>query len=317
MVQLIDNSVVRGILSASICLAAALSIFGVLDETREILKDISFEFGTFHISLLVVVTGAFYLFVLIHFALVITSLIERRIAKSTTLTGSTKLLFAKILRISLVAVALIMGLLSSGVDLSLFAVFGGAIGLGIGFGLQRSISNLFSGIMLLLDRSIEPGDIIELQNGTFGWVTNMAGRYTEIITGDNKAHLIPNEELVTQSVINWSHGDTKIMLSVNFGVHYKSNPHDVIKIALKAAQKTKRVLKKPEATCCITEFGDNAINFSLGFWIEDAQNGVRNVKGDVLLALWDLFKENNIEIPYPHREIYIHNMDNPALPQAL
>lgn len=310
--QLIQNSTVRNILSTCIWIAAALSIFGIIDETTQLLQDISFNFGTFHISLFMIVTGAFYLFVLVYFAFFLTAIADRKISQSKTLARSSKLLFTKIVRIVLITLALTIGLISSGVDLSLFAVLGGAIGLGVGLGLQRSISNLFSGMLLLFDRSIEPGDIIELPNGTFGWVVTMSGRHTEIQTGDNKTHLIPNEELVTQRVINWSHGDTKISVSVDFGVHYKSDPHEVIKIAIAAAAKPARVLKDPAPSCFITAFGDNAINFSLGFWINDAQNGLKNIKGEVLLALWDALKKSNIEIPYPHREIYMHNVDIPA-----
>lgn len=309
MVQTIENEPIRNTISTIICALAALSIFGIMDDTTKILETLSVKFGTFNLSALMIIKGALYLFVLIYFSSFLTSLAERKINKSQTLARSSKLLITKIIRISLVTIALILGLMASGLDLSLFAVFGGAVGLGVGLGLQRSVSNLFSGILLLLDRSIEPGDIIELPNGTFGWVKTIGGRQTEILTGDNKTHLIPNEELVTQRVVNWSHDNSEIRIAVDFGVHYNSDPHDVIKIAIKTAQTVKRVLKKPEPTCFITAFADNSINFSLGFWINDAQEGIGNVKGEILLALWDEFKKNNIEIPYPHREIYVHNAD--------
>ena len=304
--QLINNSTVRNIVATSIWLAAALSIFGILDKATTLLDSIGFNIGDFHLSLFVIVKGAFYLFVLLYFATFLASVADRRVSKSTELTRSTKVLISKIVRILLIGIALIIGLMSSGIDLSLFAVFGGAIGLGIGFGLQRGVSNLFSGMMLLLDRSIEPGDVIELEGGTFGWVEKMGARYTEIVTRDNKTYLIPNEELVTQRVVNWSHGDPTIRMHINFGVHYKSDPHKVIEIAKQAATRPERVLNNHEPVCWITEFGDSSINFSLRFWIQDAQNGITNIKGEVFLALWDAFKENGIEIPYPHREVYIH-----------
>lgn len=308
MVQIINNNYVRNILATTIWFVAALSIFGVLDNAVEMLDGIGFQVGEFNLSLFVIVKGAFYLFILIYFALFLATLADRQVSKSTNLSRASKVLISKMLRICLIGIALILGVTSSGIDLSLFAVFGGAIGLGIGFGLQRGVSNLFSGMMLLLDRSIEPGDVIEMENGTFGWVEKMGARYTEIITRDNKTYLIPNEELVTQRVVNWSHGDDEIRINVDFGVHYDSDIHKVIEIAKEAAIKPERVLDNHEPVCWITEFGDSSVNFTLRFWIKDAQNGLTNVKGEVYLALWDAFKEHGIQIPYPHREVYVHQV---------
>ncbi len=308
LLQIINNNAVRNIMAITIWSVAALSIFGLLGETIKILDSIGFSFGEFHLSLFIVLKGAFYLFVLVYFSLFLSGITDRQIAKSSNLTRASKVLFSKITRILLIGTALILGLTSSGIDLSLFAVFGGAIGLGIGFGLQRGVSNLFSGMMLLLDRSIEPGDVIELEGGTFGWVEKMGARYTEIVTRDNKTFLIPNEELVTQRVVNWSHGDDAIRVHIDFGVHYKSDIHKVIEIAKQAAIKPERVLNTHEPVCWITEFGDSSVNFTLRFWIDDAHNGLTNIKGEVFLALWDALKENNVEIPYPHREVYMHTV---------
>lgn len=309
MVQLIDNATVRNTLATTIWIAAALSIFGVLDDTTAMLDGFSFTIGEFRISLFLIIKSAFYLFTLIYFAIFVAGRIERQVSKSATLTRSSKVLIGKILRLTLVGIALILGLISSGIDLSLFAVFGGAIGLGVGFGLQRGVSNLFSGMMLLLDRSIELGDVIELEGGTFGWVEKMGARYAEIVTRENKTYLIPNEELVTQRVVNWSHGDNEIRIGIEFGVHYKSDVHKVIEIAKAAAVTPERVLDTHEPVCWITGFGDSSVDFSLRFWISDAHNGLTNVKGEVFLALWDAFKEHGIEIPYPHREVYIHQAE--------
>jgi small-conductance mechanosensitive channel len=161
----------------------------------------------------------------------------------------------------------------------------------------------------LIDHSIKPGDVLELENGTFGWVNNMAARYTEIITRDNKSFLIPNEEFITQRVVNWSHGDSLIRIEVKFGVHYKSNPHEIKALAEEtAANASPRVCKDQTPVCHLTEFGDSSLNFKLRFWIKDAEQGLTNIRGEVMLALWDAFKENNIEIPYPHREVYMHDV---------
>lgn len=305
-VQFIDNNAVRNIFALIIWSVAALSIFGMLDQTMQTLDAVGFTIGEFRLSALAVIKSICYLFILLYFATFISSFAERRVLKTSGLTRSSQVLIAKVIRVVLIVVAMLIGITSSGIDLSLFAVFGGAIGLGIGFGLQKGISNLFSGMLLLVDRSIEPGDVIELENGTFGWVNHMAARYTEIVTRDNKSFLIPNEEFITQRVVNWSHGDSLIRLEVTFGVHYNSNPHDVKALAEKAAVEAHdRICNNPLPVCHLTEFGDSSLNFKLRFWIKDAEKGVTNMRGAVMLALWDAFKENGIEIPYPHREIYV------------
>lgn len=307
IVQFIDNNAVRNIFAMSIWCVAALSIFGMLGAATQTLDAIGFSIGDVRLSALTVIKTAFYLFALLYFATFISSFAERRVLKSKGLTRSSQVLISKIIRVTLVVFALLMGITSSGIDLSLFTVFGGAIGLGIGFGLQKGISNLFSGILLLVDKSIKPGDVIELENGTFGWVNHMAARYTEIVTRDNKSFLIPNEEFITQRVVNWSHGNSLIRLEVDFGVHYKSNPHEVIAMAIEAAANAhERICKSPSPVCHLIEFGDSSLNFKLRFWIKDAEKGVTNMNGAVMLGLWDAFKENDIEIPYPHREVFIH-----------
>ena len=272
------------------------------------LDGLAFSIGDFRLSALAVIKSIIMLFALLYFAIFASTFAERKIFQVRSLTRSSQVLIAKIIRITLIVFALLIGVTSAGIDLSLFAVFGGAIGLGIGFGLQKVISNLFSGMLLLLDRSIKPGDVIEIPDiGTFGWVNNMSARYTEIVTRDNKSFLIPNEDFITQRVVNWSHGDSLIRMQIPFGVHYNSDPHKVKEIAeAAAAQAHERVVADPAPVCWMTEFGDSSLNFSLRFWIKDAEAGVTNIKGHVMMALWDAFKENGVEIPYPHREVYMH-----------
>jgi small-conductance mechanosensitive channel len=308
-VQFIANSAVRNFFATVIWGIAALSIFGLLGQTTMVLESWAFEIGDFRLSALAVIKSILMIFALLYFAIFMSSFAERRIFKIKSLTRSSQVLMSKVLRVVLIVFALLIGVTSAGIDLSLFAVFGGAIGLGIGFGLQKGISNLFSGMLLLIDQSIKPGDVLELENGTFGWVNNMAARYTEIITRDNKSFLIPNEEFITQRVVNWSHGDSLIRIEVKFGVHYKSNPHEIKALAEEtAANASPRVCKDQTPVCHLTEFGDSSLNFKLRFWIKDAEQGLTNIRGEVMLALWDAFKENNIEIPYPHREVYMHDV---------
>ena len=311
IVQFIGNTAIRNFFAFVTWAIAALSIFGLLQQTIDTLDGIGYSIGDTRVTALAVINSLLLIVTLLYFALFVSSFAERKILGVNSLTRSSQVLISKITRVTLIVFALLIGVTSAGIDLSLFAVFGGAIGLGIGFGLQKGISNLFSGMLLLMDRSIKPGDVIELPDiGTFGWVNEMAARYTEIVTRDNKSFLIPNEDFITQRVINWSHGDSVIRISIDFGVHYDSDPEEVIKIAIEAAKKPKRVLEFPEPVCWITEFGDSSVNFKLRFQIKDAEGGITNVKGEVLLELWKAFKANDITIPYPHREVYIHETKN-------
>ena len=305
--EFVSNRIVRNIFAVSILSIAILSIFNILPETMNALDAFGFNLGSFRLSALSVIKGAFALFVLMYMALFISSFAERQVLRAKSLTRSSQVLVAKIIRITLIVLAIIIAVTSAGIDLSIFAVLSGAIGLGIGFGLQKVVSNLFSGMLLLMDKSIKPGDVIELEGSqTFGWVNHMGARYTEIITRDNKSYLIPNEEFVTQNVVNWSHGNDRLVrISVEFGVSYNADIHKVITIAKEAATKPERVVEKPEAVCWITEFGDSSVNFTLRFWIKDAEAGVSNIKGEVMLALWDALKENNVEIPFPQRVIHM------------
>ena len=303
--QFIEHKYARNIIGFSVLAIAALSLFGVLDQTTQTLDAIGFSIGEFRLSALSVLKGAFILFILLYGAIFLSKVLDRKISQTRSLTPSSRVLISKILKVFLIVMALLIGVTSAGIDLSLFAVFSGAVGLGIGFGLQKVISNLFSGMLLLLDQSIKPGDIIEM-DGTFGWVNHMGARYTELVTRDNKSYLVPNEEFITQQVINWSHGNTLVRVETSFGVHYDSDPHEVRRLAIEAAGKPDRVVDSPSPVCHLKEFGDSSINFVLRYWIKDAEKGIMNTKGDVMLALWDILKENDISIPYPHREVFVH-----------
>jgi small-conductance mechanosensitive channel len=189
------------------------------------------------------------------------------------------------------------------IDLTALTVLSGAVGVGIGFGLQKVVSNFISGMIILLDESIKPGDTITLGE-TFGWIRELRARFVSVVTRDGREYLIPNEDFITTQVINWSFSDKFVRLDVPFGVAYDSDPHEVIGIAIEAASAVDRVASHYRPPVCwMTEFGDSSINFLLRFWIEDPQQGLTNIRGKVMLALWDAFKENDIKIPFPHREV--------------
>lgn len=307
-VQFIGNKFSRNVFAVVIWGIAALSIFGILDPTMALLDSFGVDFGKFRLSALTVIKGFIALFALMYGALFLASFFERRIAQAASLTPSSRVLISKIVRVLLIITAILIGITTAGIDLSLLAIFSGAVGLGLGFGLKNGVSNLFSGMMLLMDQSIKPGDIIEVyaptgQSITFGWVQHMGSRYTEIVTRDNKSFLIPNEHLVTNQVVNWSHGDTLVRLEVFFKVSYDTDPHLVKKIAPVAAMQVARVMSSPVSQAHILELDDSGIKFALRFWIRDAEKGVTNIKGDVLLAIWDTFREHQIKIPYPHMQV--------------
>jgi small-conductance mechanosensitive channel len=166
----------------------------------------------------------------------------------------------------------------------------------------------------LLDRSIKPGDVIEI-DGTYGSVSTLNARYVSVLTRDGKEYLIPNEDLITQRVTNWSYSNALIRLHVKLGISYQSNPHRAIELVLEATREVKRILKRPEPACLLVGFGDSSVDLELRFWIEDPVNGTTNVRSEVMLNVWDLFHENGIEIPFPQRELTLRNPE--ALAHAL
>jgi small-conductance mechanosensitive channel len=166
------------------------------------------------------------------------------------------------------------------------------------------VSNLISGIILLLDKSAKPGDVITVGD-TFGTINAMGARCVSVIARDGREYLIPNEDLITNQVLNWSYSSDLVRLDLMFGTSYSSDPHLVRRLAIEAAAAHPRIVSAPKPVCHIVEFGDSSIDYILRFWIRDPSQGVTNVRGDVYLALWDVFKSSGVEIPYPHRELIL------------
>ncbi len=281
---------------------AALSIIGLLDDVQLMLDQAAFSVGNFRISVLQVIQGTFLIVALLWLATATGNYADRRIADVPELAPSLKVLLGKIIKITLVIAALAVALSGVGIDLTALTVFSGAVGVGIGFGLQKVVSNFISGIIILLDKSIKPGDTISLGE-TFGWIRELRARFVSVVTRDGKEYLIPNEDLITQQVVNWSFSNDLIRLDVTFGVSYDANPHEVSKLAIDATRNLERISSQKSPVCWLTGFGDSSLDFVLRFWVSDPQNGLTNIRGKVMLALWDTFDENNINIPYPHREI--------------
>ncbi len=281
----------------------AATILGITDDVARLLDQAGFQLGNFRLSILRIIQAILMLGILLWAASSVGNFLDRRIQHTEELTPSLRVLIGKVLRISLIAVAILLAMSGIGIDLTAFTVLSGAIGVGIGFGLQKVVSNFISGIIILLDQSIKPGDTISLGN-TFGWIRELRARFVSVVTRDGREFLIPNEDFITTEVVNWSFTDQLVRLDVPFGVSYESDPHEVSRLAIEAASSVDRVVtdgKQP--VCWLKEFGDSSLNFVLRFWIDDPQGGLTNIRGRVMLALWDAFKANDIKIPFPHREV--------------
>ncbi|MYF66929.1 MAG: mechanosensitive ion channel [Gammaproteobacteria bacterium] len=285
---------------------AVLSIWDLLGTTIEILDGPNFTLalGEFSLSVYQVLATALLLAVLLSLAGFTSRVTERRLREADWLTPAGRVLLNKSLRIALFVFAILITIGSVGIDLTALAVVGGAVGFGIGFGLQKVFSNLISGVILLTDKSIKPGDVITVEN-TYGWVNKLGARYVSIITRDGIEHLIPNETMITEPVSNWTHSDANTRLRIPIGVHYDTDLEEATRLGVEAAKSQPRVLKDPEPRCLVKGFGESAIDLEIRFWIQDADSGVSNIKSAVILEVWQLYRDHGIKIPYPQRDLHI------------
>ncbi len=292
------------LISVTAWTVAALNILNLMNPTVSFLDSLAIDLGTLRVSALTVIKGMMALAVLLWLAQLASRMLENRVSKLPNMTPSVQVLLTKLFKIFVIGLAIIVAMNSVGIDLTGLAVFSGAVGVGIGFGLQKIFANLISGLLILADKSIKPGDVIEVA-GTYGWVNTLGGRYASVVTRDGVEHLIPNEELINQRVSNWTFSDSEIRIKLPVGVSYDSDLQLALALCLKAAREQGRILASPEPVCLITGFGDNAIDLELRIWIRDPQNGISNIKSAVYLRLWELFQNEGIEIPYPQRVIHI------------
>lgn len=300
--QMIRSKPLGKLLAIGVWTYVALAILGLTDDAAVLLDAAAFSIGTFRLSLLLVLKMIVFVGILLWVGIGLGNFVDRQLQDAADLTPSLRVLIGKVLKIVLIVTATLVGLSGLGIDLTVFAVFSGAIGVGLGFGLQKVVSNFISGIIILMDRSIKPGDTISLGE-TFGWIRELRARFVSVVTRDGREYLIPNEDFITHEVINWSFSDALVRVDVEFGVSYDSDPHQVSALAIEAAAQCKRVHAGKLPVCWLTAFGDSSLDFILRFWIEDPREGLTNIRGIVLLALWDAFKEHDIKIPYPHRVV--------------
>lgn len=301
---LMPNRFWSRVFSAVIWTAAALHIVGLLDMLTESLDSVALTMGETRISLLMVVKGVLMAVVLLQAAAMCTKFFEQRVRQTQHFSPSLQVLFIKAVRFSLFTAAFLIAISSMGINLTSLAVLSGAVGVGIGFGLQKIFSNLVSGVILLMDRSIKPGDTIEI-GGVYGTIRSLHARYASVLTRDGKEYLIPNEQLITNEVVNWTFSDSNVRLKIPVGISYDSDVRKAMKLMEECALQVGRVLKNPKPAARLVGFGDSSVDLQIRIWIRDSEGGVVNVRSEVLLLIWDAFHENGIEFPFPQQDVYI------------
>ncbi len=301
--SVIRNEFIVRLVSLSAWLVAALSILGQLDPTIEALDSVSVVLGGLRLTPLLLIKLGVLLVVALWLTNIASNFVESRITRSGDLTPSIQVLLVKMIRLALMIFAVAVVMSAVGINLSALAIFSGAAGVGIGFGLQKIVANFISGIILLADKSVKPGDLVTIGDSS-GRISAMKTRYISVAAGDGREFLIPNEDLVTQKVVNWTYTDKNTLVKVSFGTNYDADPRLVCKLAIEIAAAAPRAIKSKPPNCILTEFAEVGMKFSLTFWIADP-DGMDNVKSDVMLSLWEAFKREGIRVPYPVREIRI------------
>lgn len=285
----------------------ALHLVGWLPDLLIWMDELAVNVGSARISLLTLGKLALSVAVWLLLALWLARTIESRLEKSAHLDAGTRMGLAKFSKFVLLTLALLIALNSAGIDLTALAVFGGALGVGLGFGLQRIASNLISGFILIFERSIRPGDVLSVGD-SFGEVKALHVRYVVLRNRDGVETLIPNENLITSEVINWTYSDRKVRVKIPVQISYHDDPEVAMSLMLQLAASNPRTLATPAPSCQIMEFAENGINLELRTWINDPEEGVGNVRSEIFLAIWRAFREHNITFPFPQRDVHIKEM---------
>ena len=282
-------------------------------QVIESLDNMAIDVGSMHIS---VWDGIVFLAVamgMIAFAWFGSKASHALLARVTRVDQTRRLLFEKLLTILVWGIAALVGMDLLGINLTAFTVFSGAFGLAIGFGLQKTFGNLIAGIILLMDKSIKPGDVIAIADqagvSTFGQIRKIGIRAVSITTRDQKEYLIPNENLMINQVENWSYSSRNVRMQVPVGISYKADIVQAEELMLEAAKSCSRVLQSPPPTVWLDGYGDSSVNFIIHVWITDPEAGTGNVKSEVLKKLWHLFKEHEVEIPFPQRDLNLRSAE--------
>jgi small-conductance mechanosensitive channel len=277
------------------------------------LDSIAISMGDYRLSLFDVLIVVGIIGGVIVGAWFLSKMARRLVRRVKGFDDTQQVLAEKVVSIVVWSAAFFLGVDLLGIDLTAFAVFSGAFGLAIGFGLQKTFGNLIAGIILLMDRSIKPGDVIAIAdqagNETFGQIRKIGIRAVSVTTRDQREYLIPNENLMINQVENWSYSSKNVRIQVNVGVSYEADLKQAEELMLQAARECDRVLAVPPPTVWLSGYGDSSVDFIIHCWIDDPEEGVGNVRSAVLKRLWWLFKENNVEIPFPQRDLHLRSSD--------
>lgn len=295
------------ILALVALVAATAGTLGGMQPLIRGLDGVGFSLGTHRFSLLAVIDAIVIIAVLYVLAKAANQILTHVIGKASGLDISQRTLVQKLAGIAVVVVAVMLGIDLLGIDLTALTVFSGAAGLAIGLGLQKTFGNLIAGLILLMDRSVKPGDVIVVGE-TFGAVSKIGVRAVSVVTRDGKEHLIPNEKLMTEPVENWSYSSRNVRVHIPVGVAYSSDLALAQKLMVEAATSAARVLADPKPSVWLKDFGDSSVDHDILVWIADPELGTGNVRSDILNRVWVLFGQNNIELPFPQRDIYIRAM---------
>lgn len=289
--------------------AALLQLFGWFDPVATYLDAYGFTLGEVKITAYTFIKAVFFVSIVIWIGKVASNSGEGYIRGSDSLTRATKELLIKLFDIVLYAVLFMVTLNLIGIDLTALAVFSGALGVGLGFGLQKIASNFTSGIILLTEKTININDLIEMNDGIFGYVRKLGARASVVETFDGKEVMVPNEDFITSRVANLTHSSTNGRIDIPVGVSYGTDMHRAYGLILDAANKYENAISEGEHNpkCFMREYGDNSVNFLLTFWLEDVTTGRWRAQSDVMFTIWDSFKEHGIEIPFPQRDLHIRS----------
>ncbi|MFN3388418.1 MAG: mechanosensitive ion channel family protein [Allosphingosinicella sp.] len=301
---------VAALLAGAAFVAILARSVGGLDPIVEMLDKLGFNVGQRRFSLLAVIQILLVIAAIYAVVRFLNRVIGHTIKRTSSFDPTQQLLAQKLASVAILAAAFFIGIDLVGIDLTALAVFSGAFGLAVGFGFQKTFGNLIAGIILLMDRSIKPGDVIVVGE-SFGTVNKIGVRAVSIITRDGKEHLIPNENLMTQEVENWSYSNRDVRIHIPVGVSYECDIALAQKLMIEAAGESKRVLQTPAPRVWLLGYGDSSVDHEILVWVRDPEAGVGNVRSEILNRLWGLFKEHGIEIPFPQRDIHVKSWPDP------
>ena len=300
----------ENILSFILWIFVALYLFGILKPILNTLESITFSFGEKDFSILLVIQLLIGIFVSIIVAMTLGRFIENRLMKINQLSLNGRVMINKVLRIALYVIAVVIALDTIGLDLTFLSVFGGAFGVGLAFGMQKIASNYISGFTILLDKSVQIGDILTIGEH-YGIVNSIQSRYTVLRKLDGVEVIIPNETLIAENIVNHTSSDRKVRVAIDIQIGYNSSVDEATKIMLSCCNAQERVIKEnPEPTVYLMNFGESGIDLKLVFFILDAEEGTYRLRSDINKEIWKQFTEKNIEIPFPQRVIHINKNDN-------